>query len=426
MKIVIRKPKYDLWTIVISAYLINQFYFKELVSVQRIIFLGLLAAYVFINFSVIINIARESKKKKSRLDVSILVFLIWFLIVCLTPYISGSHDYSYISYCITFFSWLFYLLAINIRIRKKNPDADILVSFMELFILSMVLYVLSTIIILLVPGLRSFILNIVSNSEKQQMLLEREKYYTRIGWAGFSGYSTSLKCTIAICFALYLIIKDVERGTKVGLKKYLTLALLLVGNVFYARTGMLLSIVCVVVAIGYIAFVLGRIGKFFKYLLLVLILGSIGIFALNAYSGNNAVVEWMFETFIRYESGRGFGSISTSIIFNDMLFRIDGKTLAFGDGFYTSPGGGYYMSTDLGFMRLLLYFGVLGALIIYGLFIYMLRSASIIDGSRGIGSLYILLFITFLGFEFKGESIVILVPLAFSMLLMSRKKDAIE
>ena len=399
-----------------SAYLINQFYFAAAVSVQRILLLGGLFLYCFKHFPYIKRWLNDYRKHNA-FTVAICIFVFWILIVIGTPFISGTGDYSYVSYSITFVSWFLYLFAISIRLRKKHPAEDTCELFMRIFILCMCLYVVSTIVILILPSLRQIILSTVDQSYNNLMLLEREKYYTRIGWAGFTGYSTSLKCTVAICFQLFFICKNIRNGKKISFGNIVAFLLLMLGNVFYARTGMLISIVCVLVAVFSIAVILNKFQTFAKYAVLALILGFIGVYAINSYSGENVVMNWMFEMFLN-DSGSRYGSISASIIFNQMLFKINPSTLIHGDGYYTSPSGGYYMATDLGFMRLLLYFGIPGTAIIYTLYFYILRKIRIIGTNKAYIVLALLLFITFLGFEFKGESIVILVPLAFILLLI--------
>lgn len=417
MKLVIQKPKFDIWTLIMSAYLINQFYFSAGVSIQRIFLLGVLAIYDFKHIPYITNLLVDTKKKRV-FQIGVMAFFLWFLVVIATPFISGSRDYTYISYCITFFSWFMYLFAIVIRLKKKNRGKNLLELFMQLFIICMVLYVLSTIVILLVSELRTLVLSTVDISAHQIALLQRDKYYTRIGWAGFSGYSTSLKCTVAICFQLYFIVKNINEKRKNTIGSYVSYVLLMVGNALYARTGMLISLVCTIVAVFSIAIILNKTTAFIKYFVLVILLGIIGILALNAYSGDNAVLDWILEVFVNYESGNGLNSISTSIIFNQMIFEIKPITLLLGDGYYTSATGGYYMSTDLGFMRLILYLGLPATILIYWVYMYSLKWISTISKQRSLKVLVMALFITFLGFEFKGESIVILIPLMFIILLI--------
>ena len=419
----IRKIRFNLWTIIMSAYLINQFYITNFISIQRLVLLSSLALYVLINLSQLKHMLNIGSNKKSKIYIIVLLFVIWFIYVSIIPIISGSGDYSYISYCITFYSWTLYLLAIIVRIKKKCPYEDTFTSFMLLYIKCMELYVISTIIILIMPFLREILFKTIYNNEKQFLLINRDKYYTRIGWAGYSGYSTSIKCTVAISFVIYFIIKSISQNRKIRKGEYFRLALLLIGNMFYARTGMLVSIICIIITLFYIAFILGKFKFFLKYFIMVLIMGGIGIHVLRTYSENSEAINWMLEIFLNYVKGNGIESTSTKIIFNSMLFRIRPTTLLLGDGFYTSPTGGYYMGTDLGFMRLVLYFGIPGMLLIYFVYFFTLKSIKKVVMQRTIGIIQILLFVIFLGFEFKGESIVILVPLAFVLLVASCKTE---
>ena len=48
---------------------------------------------------------------------------------------------------------------------------------------------------------------------------------------------------------------------------------------------------------------------------------------------------------------------------DDMYFPIPFSTFLIGDGCYTALDGGYYMSTDAGYMRNLLLFGIVGLII---------------------------------------------------------------
>lgn len=416
MKIRIRKSKFDIWTILMSMYLFNQFYLAGAVNVQKILLWSVLAIYGFKYLPYIKKIQGDVKRICS---IVLIAFGIWALMALILPYAHGTRDYSYISYSIGFLSWFVYLFDIIVRLAKKHPGADVQDLFMQLFVLCMALYVVSTILILLFPALREIVIGVVDQSQTQLNLLARDKYYTRIGWAGFSGYSTSLKCTVAICFQLIIIMRKIYAGKRVEIKDILLYLLLLLGNFFYTRTGVLLSLLCTIVAIFSLALWLNKVLAFIKYFLCFVVALAIGLFVLNSYAGNNAVMDWIFEMLINYEQGNGVLSMSTSIIFNQMLFKIDGKTLLLGDGLYTSSSGGYYMKTDLGFMRLLLYGGVIFTGLVYWILLYMLRKISKVSKDKTITLLTILLLITFCGFEFKGESIILLLPLVFVLLLTS-------
>lgn len=79
--------------------------------------------------------------------------------------------------------------------------------------------------------------------------------------------------------------------------------------------------------------------------------------------------KYAFQFIYNYQSTGRFSSSSTDALFERMYFPLDASTLLIGDVFYTDPDGGYYKSTDAGYMRNFLYFGTIGFML---LFIYQL------------------------------------------------------
>lgn len=342
MRLVISKPKFDAWTLIMSAYLINQFYFNAAISIQRIVLLGVLCVYVASNFGILQRLV--PRRNFNAANNTLVLFAFWFLIVIITPFFHGSGDYSYVSYCQTYFSWTIYLLAIIIRIAKKRPHEDVFENFMMIFSISILLYVLSTILIIALPSLRNAVQNLVYMDSYTLSVMQKEKYYTRIGWAGFSGYTTSLKCTISVCFMLYLGIRNTATNYKMHFKQMLLYLAAMLGNIFYARTGVIASILCTLLAVAYIAIRLGQFQKFLKWFLVILV-GVISFsYYISIYSGENVIFNWILELFISAESGGSKSVISLDIMFDQMLFKPETKTMWLGDGYYTGTGGLSYMS----------------------------------------------------------------------------------
>lgn len=419
-------PKIDIVTLLMSSYLINQFYFNEAVSIQRLFLWGSVGLYVLANFNFI---ARMITKNGTVVTVrnALIVVLFWFVLILLTPIFSGSGDFSYISNCFTFISWTLYLLAIVIRIRKKYSRYNTFDVFAKVFVCSMALYVIGTLILLLVPSLRDLIMEVVSMTSREYSILKTEKYYTRIGWAGFSGYATSLKTSIALCFLLYLFIKneqDIKQNGRIFLVEYI---LLMLGNFFYARTGVIVAIVCSILAVFFLAIKLKRTNTFLKILISVILFLTVFIFFLSKYAGEQVVLSWMFELFLNLESGAGFKATSLTIMLRDMFFIPSLSTILLGDGFYTDPySSAYYMSTDIGFMRLILYFGIFGTMYIYVSYIFWLNKIKKVSKNYESTLLSALLVVVFIFFEIKGESIIILVPVVLVLLMLISRKNGLD
>jgi hypothetical protein len=78
-----------------------------------------------------------------------------------------------------------------------------------------------------------------------------------------------------------------------------------------------------------------------------------------------------FEMFINYSESGEFESASTNALQEGFIFPTKAKTYIIGDGkYYETPGNpsnGYYMGTDVGYLRLTYYFGLTG-MVCYFLF----------------------------------------------------------
>lgn len=73
----------------------------------------------------------------------------------------------------------------------------------------------------------------------------------------------------------------------------------------------------------------------------------------------NYFVIYAFELFYNLARGDGFTTSSTATLSN-MYFEVPVSTFFFGDGWYTTTSGSYYMGTDAGYMRNILFFGIIG------------------------------------------------------------------
>lgn len=83
------------------------------------------------------------------------------------------------------------------------------------------------------------------------------------------------------------------------------------------------------------------------------------------------ILPYAFEIFIN-ASQSGQLETESSNILKSMYFSIPIQSLIIGDGYYLSPNGQeYYMHTDAGYMRQVLYYGLIGSLLLYSMYIYI-------------------------------------------------------
>lgn len=72
------------------------------------------------------------------------------------------------------------------------------------------------------------------------------------------------------------------------------------------------------------------------------------------------IFSWALEIFINFFAGDGMQSSSTDTMFSMYVFPDNIKTWLIGDGFYEMSDGSYYKGTDIGFLRQIYYYGIIG------------------------------------------------------------------
>lgn len=110
---------------------------------------------------------------------------------------------------------------------------------------------------------------------------------------------------------------------------------------------------------------------------------------------------YAFELFRNVFSGKGFTTTSTDNLLNMYNVDMSFKTFMVGDGIYTVTQNGvesYYMNTDVGYLRKVLYFGIIGFILSY---IFQLCIFGKVENKKELALLMSLLLVL----ELKGEII---------------------
>lgn len=309
---------------------------------------------------------------------------------------------------------ILYLLAIYVRLQKKYPKDNTMVLFEYLYVYVICLYVIISTIMINVPQVKDRILAYLDISSYESKMISNPYYATRIGWAGFSGYNTSMKCTLASCFLLNIIVN--KKKGKSHIPEYIMLAICILGNLYYARAGLTITIVCICITLCYISIIQHKFMKFCWYTIIVGTAAVVSVNYIMKQAESNLSLQWAAELLINLTEGKGTEVSSLSKL-QDMYFMPSIQTILFGDGRYSGAGEGYYMNTDAGLMRGILYFGIFGVVAVYAMMInniVKIKKQTVIDNKL----LSMLLLVVFIGFEIKGESIFLLIPVTFVLNLI--------
>lgn len=238
-------------------------------------------------------------------------------------------------------------------------------GFMKMYIICNCLYVLASLVMLVVPEIRLAWMDIVPPAEKLIIAKgDALEYYTRYGLSGFSGFTNTLFCSIAVWMCLYLLEQnDTSRFWNIAI------IVLMLGNMLYGRSGLIISSTLFLV-MNLSVLSTSKI----KSLLLWGIFSGVLMFGIVWYINLNPNMmswkEWVIEPFVAFMDALSYGEISLgdsgNNLVDDMYFiPADDYSIFLGDGRLNNADGTYYMHTDAGFMREMFFYGLLGMFFSY-------------------------------------------------------------
>ena len=354
------------------------------------------------------------------LYLSLILLLSWSLIVVVY---NQTYDFSFLGEIanliknIIVYIFLFDLLSLTWKEENKQ------LMFMKIYVLVCFLYIGSTLFFVFLPEQKLHWNNIILLSELDANLTNDLTYFTRYGWAGFSGFTISFKILIGEIFLLYFA------------SRYWFVSILMIvmgaGAFCYGRIGGFLSLF-VIIAYG-VNQIYFRGIKFiynifkFSLLLSVILYGFLYFFSDNIFV--LTWINWVSTPIDSFIYGLNYGQItfggSTNHMIEDMYFVPEENTIVFGDGYYTNMDGSYYMHTDVGIMRSILFYGIIGCMIGYGTL--LAYCASVYEKMRCnkdyMGRLCtIFIFTVTIIYEFKGLNFVIPFGVLSVMYVASKDK----
>lgn len=361
---------------------------------------GLPFLYVLVNYG-LLNSFLRIPSKQFVVIVGIVIMLALSIIV---PIIMGTNDFSYVNEILAIFRKGLLVLFLVMLIIKREPNKPILETFCFYFCILQCVYVLSSILFFIIPALKDFWKLMLDENAYIQNLYGSFGYTFRFGWAGFSGYRFTIDCSLGVIFANYLYSR---RQTDYGINfpTYLIfISLCFLGNLFYGRTGIIVSGVTMFIS------VLGYHNVRIKHIINI-VTGVVIIIIVLQLMSVKSVSDWIywFTTPLKQllAGNRGADSGSLGKMTGQMLFLPGITTLIHGDGLFTDPfTHSYYRGTDLGFMRQLLFWGIPGMLIAYGTTI-----ASIVSLKKNAHILSLMLIIYLFLFELKGDMYYEILPI---------------
>lgn len=307
---------------------------------------------------------------------------------------SGSNDFSYIIRILYTYRYMILFFCLYVAVLEFSNE-DIFENISKWYIGFIFILISSTLYFFVNYEDRFLWQSLWVEDMVKERLISMEKYIMRFSIIGYVGFEETLRCSLGILFSWYLI----TRRKTVG---YIGIILSIIGNFFYGRIGVIISAIYIV-----LLFLNRDTLKFVIAMLLFFIGCYFGLLMIDNPSVNLWLL-WICDPIESFFSGLAVGQLtfggSADILIERMYFPLDTETLMHGDGKYTTTEG-YYMNTDAGFMRILLFGGIPMMLLVYGAFLCLSYSAYIrLKKTQNILKKTVLpLVIAFFISEYKGD-----------------------
>lgn len=395
-------------------YVLFPFRLKGISIIQNIVYYGVSLLCVCLFVKSLFN-SDVDKKYLYSYTMYLIIFLILVLLTYIVPITKNTLDFSYLSNYGYYFGRLFILTGTVILVGNFFQYINLIIDAIDTYVVFS--------IILLIPTFHNSYMRIVmlNNMSFQQMNdLYSNDYYTRFGLQGFSGFGCTIMSAIAILLCCYMIVEAVQFNRKK--RTYIVKMIIsIIGTALYGRSGFLISLVIISITIIYLAIFYQKIMALLYFITGVIVIFILFIINAGELEQINSI-RWMFEGFFNYLNYGHFTTTSSNHLSN-MFVHPSLYTFLYGDGYYTM-GGQYYMSTDVGFLRPLLFWGIMGELLYYSLLVPVLNIIKrYLRCKNGVFFIVISLIFIFL-FEFKGEVLLtfseMLYAIAASILLYTR------
>lgn len=354
--------------------------------------------------AILILAMKRTLVKKYRINSMYTFTIIGFLLLSVlwslaSILINNTSDFSYISFLLgtiltVFRSFILVYLIDSVR-RETECTTDI---YMRTLPIAGTVYVIFTISFIVFPNFKTIWLTQVVNSTERDYFA----YQYRYSLNGFAAFASSTISSLLILLCAYLIVKNSKNNLW---KKYFVIYIInIIGGFFYGRV----CLFAIAMSIIYILISLFNTIRVLKILLTFIVVIGILVWLVDFLATINPDFlvwkKWAFAIVDQLFSDNKVVDYSVSHMFEDMYFMPSIKTILLGDGMYTTTSGGYYMHTDVGFMRAILFFGIFGCLINYCMILYTCKKVYRVSKSKTIHQFIWFVFFIFVILEMKGEA----------------------
>lgn len=261
--------------------------------------------------------------------------------------------------------WVSYLMI------KVYKEASVL-KLLEILINLALIQAIISFVFLLLPSIAEFYRNFVTIGEDAMGVIEVQSMFRLVG-IGDMRYATAAVNYGFMIWAV-LLLRHHHYGL-VGTRNWYSLLVITIFSLAGILSGRTFFIL-MVFTVPYVFCLKERnfiksFNELFSVFCPVLIVGFVAFVYL--FASNEQLVSWAFEIFINLGDGGKLESESTNQLRDMYIFPSEIKTWFFGDGKTVNDSGGFYMGSDVGYIRSIFYWGIIGTCLYLYIQYYMVR-----------------------------------------------------
>lgn len=361
--------------------------------------------------------------KQFLLSVSLL--MVSFIFAVISPIIHKTYDFTYLPFLIGLALCIFRgILLVYIFNKIFDEEANIKL-YMKYFIYSCLIYVGFTVAFIILPSFKEFWFNYVI------IPIPGPDYFAykfRYSLDGFAAFSAAGIFSIALLINAYLLISANDKNNII--KNLASYMVILCGCFIYGRVT-IFAIIASIIFIIISCEDKKKLKKLFLYLTVICTVMVIFLLQLGKYNNDIMVwTNWAFELIVNLFKGKLSNTYSLTHMLEDMYFIPSLKTIMLGDGRYLDVDRiGYYMQTDVGFLRPVLFFGIFGLITNYSAVIVILNKLRVMfnkQKDKAGAVLIICIFIIWMILEMKGETFHRVLYCMLPMYFIQYKREGLK
>lgn len=344
--------------------------------------------------------------------------------------INRTKDFEFVKYPISILLIFFAGYFISLLL-KKTVSAENRAELISKIIVNVVfIQVVLSLVIFLNPPFREVLNSIQIASDVDESMLTSTEEFRLVGF-GSKFFGAGAVNGFALLLIAGLIKTDKNIKSKIFLYSFMFLIIFALGMMM-ART----TIIGFFMALGILffpsnGFTIPNKKKsllFLSYLIAIPILIVVVLFSFfpAVIDEFEPIFNFGFEMFVKYfESGaletKSTDQLAEMVIYPDRL-----HTYIIGDGLYADPTyeGKYYMGTDIGFLRLIFYFGLIGVFVFMFTQYYVIKMAY--NQNSKFKILFIFSFLYLIILNLKGFYDLIYLMILFGFVINDKVEETCE